>query len=152
MQPSFTVSMIAIAVVGFLTSAESIQSARDVAMDIYHTCLKDLETNCAKSKAMQWLRNALHADEIILTEQLSIMRTGPIPTEMQTESRSISDQEKVFNNIDNFLSTHALRLRSLDFLASSEARAFIPQFLQNNVLAKGGLVPLTDIQEDKGRY
>lgn len=60
------------AALGAVASASP--SAVDLAQDIYRTCLQDLSVSCVKPKAIQWMSDVSHSEEIKITEDLSIVR------------------------------------------------------------------------------
>lgn len=141
----FVVVVLAVAITasGALAQANQMpQSATDLAFDMYRSCLKDFSTSCVKPKAMQWFNEALNKDEIMITDKLSVVRTGRIVGNNQ--QRAMDPQERMFQEIDNFLATHSLRIKAPEFFQSAEARSYVPDFLMNNALTKGAIVPLAD--------
>ncbi|XP_037943384.1 uncharacterized protein LOC119676221 [Teleopsis dalmanni] len=130
------------------TTAQSPRSATDLAFDMYNGCLKDFSTSCVKPKAMQWFNQAINQDEIFVTDKLSIVRTGQIEP---VEQRAINDEETMFDDIDNFLATHALRIKAPEYFKTPEARSYVPDFLLNNALTKGAVVPLAERNSNQGR-
>lgn len=122
------------------------QSAAQLAMDMYHSCLKDLSISCVRPKALHWFNTALQQPEVRLTERLSIVRTSPEP-EASGKSRALNDDEQMFENIDSYLGSHALRIQAPEYFRSSEARALVPDFLMENPLTQGGIVPLATANE-----
>lgn len=144
----YTIAILLLAVIGTI-NGQTPRSATDLTYDMYHTCLKDFDVSCVRPKALQWFDNVVSQNEIQITDSVSIVRTGMVP---QTETRrSVDPQEEMFDNIDNFLATHALRVKAPEFFASDEARSFIPDFLMDNALTKGAVVPLTERSEGKFR-
>ncbi|XP_075144502.1 DUF1676 domain-containing protein Osi18 [Haematobia irritans] len=142
-----------VVVVGVLAVATAAwaqqQSATDLAFDMYHTCLKDFSTSCVQPKAMRWFNNALQQDEVMITDKLSIVRTGRILRNTH-QQRAMDPQERMFQEIDNYLATHSLRIKAPEYFQSAEARSFVPDFLLNNALTKGGVVPLAE-RDTEGR-
>lgn len=138
--------VVALAATGALAQAPQ-QSATDLAFDMYHSCLKDFSTSCVQPKAMRWFSEALRQDEISITDKLSIVRTGKIVE--GTQQRAMDSQERMFQEIDNFLATHALRIKAPEYFQSAEARAMVPGFLLNNALTKGAIVPLAEREQGK---
>ncbi|GBP13601.1 hypothetical protein EVAR_72312_1 [Eumeta japonica] len=122
------------------------QSASDLAFDMYHSCLKDFSAKCVQPKAMRWFNEALKRDEILITDQLSIVRTAKLNEE--TQQRALDADERMFNEIDNFLATHALRIKAPEYFQSAEARSMVPDFLLNNALTQGAVVPLAERDQD----
>ncbi|CAD6993259.1 unnamed protein product [Ceratitis capitata] len=130
------------------TQVAPTRSATDLAYDMYNGCLKDFSTSCVQPKALQWYNQALQQDEIQITDKLSIVRTSRVEA---TQQRSLNSQEQMFNDIDNFLATHALRVKAPKFFSSEEARSYVPDFLFSNVLTKDSVVPLAERDPNQGR-
>lgn len=139
--------VVALTATGALAQAPQQQSATDLAFDMYHSCLKDFSTSCVKPKAMRWFNEALKQDEIAITDKLSIVRTGKIVE--GTQQRAMDAQERMFDEIDNFLATHALRIKAPEYFQTAEARSMVPDFLLNNALTKGAVVPLAEREQGK---
>lgn len=142
------VVVLSVALIAGSCVAQTPRSATDLAFDMYHSCLKDFSTSCVKPKAMQWFDDVLAQNEIILTDKLSIVRTSNPAVPMK--QRSSDSQEGIFDNIDEFLATHALRIQAPDYFRSTEARSLIPDFLMDNALTRGALVPLGERSEGRG--
>lgn len=121
------------------------QSAAQLALDMYHSCLKDLSISCVRPKALQWFNTALQQPEVRLTERLSIVRTTQ--PETSDKSRALNADEQMFDSIDQYLGSHALRIQAPEYFRSSEARALVPDFLMENPLTQGGIVPLATANE-----
>lgn len=121
------------------------QSAAQLALDMYHSCLKDLSISCVRPKALQWFNTALQQPEVRLTERLSIVRTAQ--PEASDKSRALNADEQMFDSIDQYLGSHALRIQAPEYFRSSEARALVPDFLMENPLTQGGIVPLATANE-----
>lgn len=120
------------------------QSATQLALDMYHGCLKDLSVSCVRPKALQWFNSALRQPEVRITERLSIVRTAE-----KVESRSMNPEERLFDDIDSYLGSHSLRIQAPEYFRTSEARSLVPDFLMSNPLTQGGLVPLAAANEGK---
>ncbi|XP_058459259.1 uncharacterized protein LOC131435396 [Malaya genurostris] len=149
---SFTVLVLTAAVFGTAV-AQSSRSATDVVLDIYNTCLNDVNLKCVKSKALSWLSKVSDQDEIKITDTLTVIRTGideEEPTENQEEKRS-NKAAYLLNKIDSFLSTHALKMGVPEVLQSEEVRAYIPNSLTTGGLAEELVVPLTEGNVAEGR-
>lgn len=121
------------------------QSAAQLALDMYHSCLKDLSISCVRPKALQWFNTALQQPEVRLTERLSIVRTTQ--PEVSGKARAVNADEQMFDSIDQYLGNHALRIQAPEYFRSSEARALVPDFLMENPLTQGGIVPLATANE-----
>ncbi|KAH8360067.1 hypothetical protein KR093_010431, partial [Drosophila rubida] len=124
------------------------QSATQLALEMYNGCLKDLSISCVRPKALQWFNAAMQQPEVKLTERLSIVRTSE--TVANSASRSLSAEQQMFDSIDSYLGSHALRIQAPEYFRSSEARSLVPDFLMENPLTQGGLVPLSTANEGRG--
>ncbi|EDW84596.1 uncharacterized protein Dwil_GK13051 [Drosophila willistoni] len=123
-------------------------SAAELALDMYHSCLKDLSISCVRPKALQWFNAALQQPEVKLTNRLSIIRTTE---QAGAEAKSSTGRsQQMFDDIDNYLSSHALRIQAPEYFHSSEARALVPDFLMENPLTQGGVIPLATREEGRG--
>ncbi|KAM8705227.1 hypothetical protein ACLKA7_009652 [Drosophila subpalustris] len=124
------------------------QSATQLALDMYHGCLKDLSMSCVRPKALQWFNAALQQPEVKLTERLSIVRTSESVASPST--RSLNPDQQMFDSIDGYLGSHGLRIQAPEYFRSSEARSLVPDFLMENPLTQGGIVPLSTANEGRG--
>lgn len=121
-------------------------TARHLVYDIYQGCLKDLQVDCVDGKVSNWLRRSLHQNEVLLSDNLSIIRTG----KRKHLPANLTEQEQMVEDIDQFLNTHSLRIRAPEFFQTPEARSLMPNFILDNPLTKGAVVPLTDAQDNEG--
>lgn len=100
-------------------------SAVQLAQDIFDTCLSQYSTGCVRPKALRWMRTVINSDEIKITEDLSVVRTGAADgAEQQQQGRSSDARFDLFEKIDSFLATHSLRMTPPAVLKTPEARAF----------------------------
>jgi len=129
---------------GAPTQSQVPQSATHLALDMYHGCLKDLSISCVRPKAIQWFNVAMQQPEVKLTERLSIVRTSE-----SVSSRSLNAEQQMFDNIDSYLGSHGLRIQAPEYFRTSEARSLVPEFLMENPLTQGGIVPLSTANEGK---
>uniref|UniRef100_A0A182T1N2 Uncharacterized protein n=1 Tax=Anopheles maculatus TaxID=74869 RepID=A0A182T1N2_9DIPT len=130
------------------------RSAAELATDIYRTCLaSEHGLKCAKAKALAWMANVAEQDEIPITDSLTIVRTGTEEPEQptNTEQQRSAGVARLLNNIDSFLSTHALKMTPPAVLASEEARSYIPETLLQGGLADNLIVPLTEGNVAEGK-
>ncbi|EDW14712.1 uncharacterized protein LOC6573160 [Drosophila mojavensis] len=129
-------------------------SATQLALDMYHGCLKDLSISCVRPKALQWFNAALQQNEVRLTDRLSVVRTAQQqPEASSTTGRALNaeqHQQQLFDRIDSYLASHALRIQAPEYFRSSEARALVPDYLLQNPLTQGGLIPLGAANEGRG--
>lgn len=130
---------------GAPTQSQLPQSATHLALDMYHGCLKDLSISCVRPKAIQWFNVAMQQPEVKLTERLSIVRTSE-----SVSSRSLNAEQQMFDNIDSYLGSHGLRIQAPEYFRTSEARSLVPEFLMENPLTQGGIVPLSTANEGRG--
>lgn len=115
------------------------KSATEVLSDMYDNCLSKLSYSCVKPRALQWISDVAQQDQIKITNDLSIIKTGEQVAEGANEQRGSLD---IFNKIDNFMSTHSLRVEVPEILKIQEARSFVPESYLDGGLANGLEVPL----------
>lgn len=114
--------LVAVLLVASTSYSMALPSAAEVAQDMFSSCLSQLSTSCVKPKALAWLSSAVHESEIKITEDLSIVRTAEDePAAAENEQRGGAE---LFDQIDGFLATHAVRMNAPAILKTSEARAF----------------------------
>lgn len=117
------------------------QSATDLAFDIYRGCLRDFSTSCVRPKALQWINSVADKDEIKITNLMSVVRTNrDLPPPAIQGPRDVRFQ--LFENFDNFLNTHAVKITPPAFFRSEDARSMIPDALLETGLASEMNVPL----------
>uniref|UniRef100_T1GYZ2 Osiris 18 n=1 Tax=Megaselia scalaris TaxID=36166 RepID=T1GYZ2_MEGSC len=115
--------------------------------------LKDFSTSCVRPKALQWISNVAEQDEIKITNLMSVVRTTrDVPPPAIQGPRDARFQ--LFERLDNFLNTHAVKITPPAFFRSQEARSMIPDSLLETGLAKEVNVPLggtsTGLTEGRG--
>ena len=117
-------------------------SASGLIGDIYRSCLSKYSTSCVKPKALSWISNVVNQDQIRISDDLVIVKTSE--DEFTTEKRSLDPHVALFDKIDSFLSTHAIRLQVPEILQTKEARSFIPSSYLRGGLAENLEVPLVE--------
>lgn len=124
-------------------------SASEVATDIFRTCLSKYSVSCVKPKALAWISNAVHQDEIKITEDLTIVRTADEQPIDFNQKRSGNGYVELFDKIDNFLASHSLRVGVPQILRTEEARSFVPESLTADDAL---VVPLSEGNVAEGNY
>lgn len=124
-------------------------SATDLVADIYKSCLSKYSTSCVKPKALSWISQAVNQDTIRLSSDLSIIRTAE--EEFGTEARSTNPIVNLFDKVDSFLSSHALKVEVPEILRTEEARSFVPESLMDGGIAQGLQVPLVEGNAVEGK-
>lgn len=139
-------------IVTFASCVYSDNSASDVVVDIYRSCLSQYSVNCVRPKAMSWLKAVGGQDRIRLTEDLTIIRTSEDMTSpVENQQRNANDKRaELFDKIDSFLSTHSLKIEVPQILKTEEARNFIPESYMNGGLANDLVVPLSESNSVEG--
>ncbi|XP_077287166.1 DUF1676 domain-containing protein Osi18 [Arctopsyche grandis] len=123
-------------------------SASQLAYDVYKGCLSQYSVSCVKPKALSWLSRVADKDEIKLTEDLTIVRTSYAE---ESISRDIKDDKyQMFENIDDFLATHTLKIKVPEELSSGPAGEYVPRSLLQG-LPKELDVPLSEGNVAEGR-
>lgn len=98
-------------------------SAANLAYDIYRGCLSQYSVSCVKPKALSWMSRVADQDEISITQDLKVVRTG-----YEEQSRDAKDdQMQMFENIDAFLATHTLKIKVPEELTVGPAREYVPK-------------------------
>ncbi|GAB0087568.1 osiris 18 [Sergentomyia squamirostris] len=126
------------------------QSAADVVRDIYKSCLSEWSTDCVKPKSMSWLKKVAQKDEIRLTEELSLVRTAAAEPQI-TQDQNLPRELRAFDKIDEFLTTHSLRIQPPMFLQDKTVRKLVPKSLLKGGLAETIEVPLSEGNVAEGR-
>lgn len=117
------------------------QSATDLALDIYRDCLRGFSTSCVRPKALQWISDVADQDEIKITNLMSVVRTNrDLPPPAIQGPRDVRFQ--LFERIEKFLNTHAVKITPPAFFRSQEARSMIPDALLESGLTTEVNVPL----------
>lgn len=111
------------AVVVCTAAVQTPVSAVEAVQDMYETCLSQLSTSCVRPQALRWIGAVADSDVIQITDDLSVVRTGTVKEAVKDEQRS-SSNAVLFDQIDNFLATHALRMNVPAILKTAEARSF----------------------------
>ncbi|XP_067008108.2 uncharacterized protein Osi18 [Anabrus simplex] len=123
-------------------------TAADVLKKIYAECLQMGSFACVKPKVLEFLRSASKKDRIMLTRDLSIEKTGkyfPMGSDYQQQwsASSSDDAAAMFERIDDFLTSHELKVRVPKEIVSGELVSYVPKFLLQNVPTELH-VPLTE--------
>ena len=139
-------ALLCIVLIQHCTNANT--SAGDLIKDIYKSCISQYSTSCVKPKALAWISQSINNDEIKINDELSIIRTGD--DVLKAEERSDEPTIALFDKIDSFLSTHALRVGAPDIL-KTEARTYVPEPLLKGGLTNGLVIPLVQGNADEGK-
>ncbi|XP_055698521.1 uncharacterized protein LOC129798987 [Phlebotomus papatasi] len=124
-------------------------SAADVVRDIYRSCLSEWSTDCVKPKSLSWLKEVAQKDVIRLTDELALVRTAD--AEPEAEGKALPREIRAFDKIDEFLSTHALRIEPPKILQDKSVRKLIPKSLLKGGLTETTQVPLSEGKVAEGR-
>jgi Protein of unknown function (DUF1676) len=120
-------------------------SAADVVADIYSSCVNKLSVSCVKPKALAWLSRVVNENEIKINGDMTIVKTSDDePIDFNQQRNGGDAKVQLFDKIDGFLSTHALRIEVPEILKVEEARAFIPESYLKGGFSEGITVPLVD--------
>ncbi|XP_055677155.1 uncharacterized protein LOC129786281 [Lutzomyia longipalpis] len=140
--------VVALLVCGIAVSAAE-ESAADVVRDIYRSCLSEWSTECVKPKSLSWLKEVAEKDVIRLTDELSFVRTAE--AEKDDEGKALPRSIRAFDKIDEFLSTHSLRIEPPKILQDKSVRKLIPKSLLKGGMAEPLQVPLSEGNIAEGR-
>lgn len=113
-------------IIGIVSLCNGKKYGSDVFQDIYNTCLSKYSLKCVKPKALAWISDVVSSDEIKLTNDLSIIKTGTDeePIDFNKQGRGNAYIE-LFDKIDSFISTHGIKMKFPAFLNTPEARSMI---------------------------
>lgn len=125
----------------FLSITNAEDSATDVLVDIYRSCVSQFSVSCIRPKAIQWISERADNDIIKLTDDLSIIRTS------NEENRNFGN---LFEKVDSFLATHALKIEPTQMLQDETVRSYIPKSYLKGGLADGLVVPLSEEKSVEG--
>ena len=128
------------------------ESASEVILDIYNSCVSKYSFTCVKPKALSWISQAVNQDVIKVTNDLSIVKTGDNEPSDANDERSQSPTVDLFNKIDSFLSTHTLKVEVPELLKTKEAREAVPESYLKGGLAEGLQVPLVAGNVAEGKF
>lgn len=128
-----------------LSVTNASDSAKDLVLDIFHSCINQFSISCIKPKAFQWINEVAHDDTIKLTNDLSIIKTD------QTDQTRELDNN-LFDKVDKFLSSHALKIEKPRLLQDKALISYIPKSYLNGGLADGLIVPLSEGKSVEGTF
>lgn len=125
-----------------ITACYGHKKATDVFLDIYKSCLSQYSVGCVKPKALAWISDVVRSQEIQITDDLVIVKTGQDdPVSFNQEGRS-NIYVELLDKLDGFVATHSIRMTAPKVLLSQEARSFIPNEIAD--LATPLEVPLSE--------
>lgn len=132
----------------YLSVTKADDSAKDVLIDIYHSCVSQFSFTCVRPKAIQWISNCADKDKIKLTDELSIIRTSN--EEIEEKRNADNGVQNLFEKVDNFLAKHALKIEPKQILQDETLRSFIPKSYTKGGLVDGIVVPLSEGKSIEG--
>lgn len=105
-------------------------SGSNLAKNIYNECLSQYSVECVKPRTLQWISQVANDDEIKITEDLSIVRTGTLEEDAEVDPRMTKDPTlALFDKVDGFLQTHTLRVKVPEQITRSAASEYVPRSL-----------------------
>ncbi|CAG2054127.1 unnamed protein product [Timema podura] len=128
-------------------------TAADVIKRIYKECVQQGSFSCIKPKVLSFLSSAVKKDKILLTEDLVIEKTAKyLSTNDNYEkwSNQAVPVEDVLERVDEFLSSHQLKVRVPKEIVSGAMLPFVPNFLVQNIPGEV-VVPLADNSPSSGQ-
>lgn len=128
---------------GIVSVCNGAKIGTEVFQDIYNTCLSKYSVGCVKPKALAWISDVVSSNEIRLTNDLSIIRTGnDQPIDFNGRGRG-NVYVELFDKIDGFISTHNIKMAMPEWLKSPEARSLVD--FSNEIDSTDSLeMPLSD--------
>ncbi|GBP51255.1 hypothetical protein EVAR_48348_1 [Eumeta japonica] len=128
-------------------SAESYSASRLV-QNIYRECLSEYSIACVRPRTLEWMARVANDDEIKITEDLTIYRTG-VAEESEVDPRFAKDPTyKILDKIDTFLDTHAVRVKVPEEITNTAASEYVPRSLLVDLPSELHL-PLADSDDDE---
>lgn len=110
-------------------SASAHYSASSLVQNIYNECLSQYSVECVKPRALQWISLVSNDDEIKITEDLAVVKTGSIESEDADPRLAKDPAYAIFDQVDRFLQTHSVRVKVPQELTSSAASEYVPRGL-----------------------
>ncbi|KAG6464686.1 hypothetical protein O3G_MSEX014677 [Manduca sexta] len=112
-----------------VASANSYSASR-LLKNIYSECLSQYSVECVKPRTLQWISSVANNDEIKITEDLTIVKTGTIEDDEPVDPRLAKDPAyEVFDKVDRFLQTHSLKVKVPEEITKSAASEYVPRSL-----------------------
>lgn len=112
-----------------LASADS-YSASSLVKNIYKECLSQYSVECVKPRTLQWISSVANDDEIKITNDLTIVKTGTLEDDESVDPRFAKDPAyEVFDKVDRFLQTHTLKVKVPEEISKSAASEYVPRSL-----------------------
>lgn len=129
------------------TSAQS-QPASKVILNIYNECLSQYSIACVKPRALEWISRVSNDDEIKITEDLKIVRTGIVEDDETVDPRLAKDPAyDVIDKVDRFIETHALRVKVPAEITNTAASEYVPRSLLVDLPSELNM-PLSDDDDE----
>ncbi|XP_022200114.2 uncharacterized protein LOC111057006 [Nilaparvata lugens] len=134
------------------TSAET---ASDILFQAYNECLQDASFSCLRPKIASFLHKALAQGKIRITRDLAIVRREGAPqtfTAKQDEIAGDSNSMRMLEDVEEFVSTHDLRMRLPRELVGAQLSSFVPEFLTNSIPEQltMPLAPAAPVAQERG--
>lgn len=105
-------------------------SATNLVRNIYSECLSQYSVECVKPRTLQWISQVANDEEIKITEDLSIVRTGTIDDDEEVDPRMAKEPTyQIFDKVDRFLQTHTLKVKVPEEITRSAASEYVPRSL-----------------------
>lgn len=134
-------------------SAQS-YSASNLVRNIYKECLSQYSVECVKPRTLQWISHVANDDEIKITDDLSIIKTGAIEEDQEVDPRMAKDpMYAIFDKVDSFIQTHSLKVKVPEEISSSAASEYVPRSLLTDLPSELNM-PLDgeeEVEEFEGR-
>ncbi|KAJ0170862.1 hypothetical protein K1T71_013634 [Dendrolimus kikuchii] len=105
-------------------------SASNLVRNIYSECLSQYSVECVKPRTLQWISQVANDEEIKITEDLSIVKTGTIDDDEEADPRMAKEPTyQIFDKVDRFLQTHTLKVKVPEEITKSAASEYVPRSL-----------------------
>lgn len=111
-----------------LASANSYPASKLV-KNIYNECLSQYSVECVKPRTLQWISQVSNDDEIKITEDLSIVKTGTMDDDEADPRMAKDPAYQIVDKVDRFLQTHTLKVKVPEEITNSAASEYVPRSL-----------------------
>ncbi|XP_028043592.1 uncharacterized protein LOC114253048 [Bombyx mandarina] len=119
-----------IVLLSIVAFASATYPASKLVKNIYNECLSQYSVECVKPRTLQWISSVANDDEIKITEDLSIVKTGTVEDDESADPRLAKDPAyEMFDKVDKFLQSHTLRVKVPEEITKSAASEYVPRSL-----------------------
>lgn len=105
-------------------------TASKLVKNIYNECLSQYSVECVKPRTLQWISQVANNEEIKITDDLSIIKSGTLEDDLGVDPRMTKDPAfQIVDKVDRFLQTHTLKVKVPEEITNSAASEYVPRSL-----------------------